>query len=149
MNTLQEYFEARLNEANTTGSLLVCYEAGRCLELGLGTPLDKQAAENWYRHVFDNGGLSVIRALAEKGEAQAQFILGRVYFNGQAGLSANDNEAVKWYRAAAEQGYAIAQSSLGFMYSNGRGVAKNDAEAVKWYRAAVNSLCRMSVSKKR
>jgi uncharacterized protein len=75
------------------------------------------------------------KALAEQGEASAQYNLGIMYANGE-GVPENDAEAVKWYRLAAEQGYALAQYNLGVMYANGEGVPENDAEAVKWYRLA-------------
>ena len=76
-----------------------------------------------------------IKALAEQGEAYAQYNLGVIHDSGN-GVPENDAEAVKWYRLAAEQGFAYAQSNLGVMYANGDGVPENDAEAVKWYRLA-------------
>ena len=77
------------------------------------------------------------KALAEQGNAYAQFNLGIMYRNGN-GVPENDAEAVKWFRKAAEQGVARAQFNLGFMYANGEGVPENDAEAVKWYRKAAD-----------
>ena len=74
---------------------------------------------------------------AEKGDASAQFNLGRCYFYGQ-GVAKDEVEAVKWYRKAADQGNARAQSNLGFCYANGTGVAKDEVEAVKWYRKAAD-----------
>ena len=73
------------------------------------------------------------RLAAEKGDAQAQFNLGRLYQDGQ-GVPQNYAEAMKWHRLAAEQGDASAQNSLGVMYHNGQGVAQNYADAMKWYR---------------
>ena len=75
------------------------------------------------------------KALADQGDADAQYNLGVMYGKGR-GIPQNDAEAVKWYRKAAEQGYAIAQSNLGIRYDTGRGIPENDAEAVKWYRKA-------------
>ena len=74
---------------------------------------------------------------AEKGDASAQFNLGRCYFYGQ-GVAKDEVEAMKWYRKAADQGNARAQSNLGFCYANGTGVAKDEVEAVKWYRKAAD-----------
>ena len=61
----------------------------------------------------------LIAPLAKQGDADAQYILGRMYENGQ-GVPQDDKEAVKWYQLAAEQGDAIAQANLGFMYDNGQ-----------------------------
>ena len=78
-----------------------------------------------------------LRALAEQGDATAQFDLGFMYSNG-LGVPEDDTEAVRWFRLAADQGDADAQSSLGFMYSNGEGVPQDDTEAVRWYRLAAD-----------
>ncbi|HHV6976807.1 TPA: tetratricopeptide repeat protein [Haemophilus influenzae] len=73
--------------------------------------------------------------LAEQGNADAQFNLGLMYYNGR-GVKQDDFEAVKWFRKAAEQGDADAQFNLGVMYAKGQGVKQDDVEAVKWYRKA-------------
>ncbi|MDH3242513.1 MAG: SPOR domain-containing protein [Alphaproteobacteria bacterium] len=76
------------------------------------------------------------RRLAEKGDAQSQFMLGAVYATGK-GVARDHAEAAKWYLKAADQGLAAAQNNLGFMYDRGLGVTQSDHEAVKWYiRAA-------------
>ena len=79
--------------------------------------------------------LKIIRPLALKGEAWAQFFLGEKYLEGK-GVVKNDVEAVKWYRLAAVQGNESAQVNLGVMYNNGQGVLQDFAEAVRWYRLA-------------
>src|SRR5674476_586003 len=77
---------------------------------------------------------NVIRR-AEKGDANAQFVLGRKYDIGK-GVPQDYAEAAKWYRMAAEQGHAEAQFNLGMLYDEGRGVSQDYAEAAKWYRKA-------------
>jgi uncharacterized protein len=81
--------------------------------------------------------LTVIRPLAEKGDALAQYNLGVSYDQGW-GVPQDATEAVKWYRLAADQGYSLAQQNLGDIYSGGRGVPQNLAEALKWYGLAAN-----------
>lgn len=68
--------------------------------------------------------LTELEPLAEQGNADAQFNLGLMYFNG-TGVTQNDQAALKWFRLAAEQGDAFAQFALGNMYFMGRGVEKN------------------------
>ncbi len=75
--------------------------------------------------------------LAEKGTAEAQFILGTLYEFDQY-VSKDHSKAAKWYRKAAEQGHMVAQTSLGSMYRKGDGVKKDPAEALKWYRRAAD-----------
>ena len=79
--------------------------------------------------------LADLRASAEAGDAEAQFILGSFYVTG-AGVPQDDAGAVAWYRRAAEQGHARAQYNLGVMYDQGQGVPQDDAGAVAWYRRA-------------
>ena len=79
--------------------------------------------------------LADLRASAEAGDAEAQFILGGMYVTG-VGVPQDAAEAVAWYRRAAEQGDARAQYNLGGMYRKGRGVPQDAAEAVAWYRRA-------------
>ena len=77
--------------------------------------------------------LRLYRQLAEKGNARAQYILGRMY---DESVPPDIKEAVKWYQLAAAQGYAEAQYKLGTMYEDGKGVPQDKKEAVKWYQLA-------------
>ena len=51
------------------------------------------------------------RALANLGDAEAQYRLGTMFENGR-GVRFNNEEAKKWYRKAAAQGYPEAQRAL-------------------------------------
>jgi hypothetical protein len=75
------------------------------------------------------------KAKAERGDADAQKNLGKIYAKGQ-GVTQDYAQAAKWYRQAADQGHAGAQAALGELYEAGRGVAHDDTEAAKWYRRA-------------
>lgn len=75
------------------------------------------------------------KALAERGDAEAQQMLGFMHQFGH-GVSQDPVEAAKWYQSAAEQGDPIAQSSLGILYANGLGVPQDYTEALKWHRRA-------------
>jgi TPR repeat protein len=77
----------------------------------------------------------ILREQGERGDAKAQFNLGKMYFQGH-GVPRDYVEAVRWYRKAAEQGDAKAQNNLALMYSQGVGVPLDYAEAVRWYRKA-------------
>ena len=66
--------------------------------------------------------------LASKDKAEAQYMLGTIYYDG-AGVRKNIGEAEKWFRKAALQGHSDAQNELGVLYSMGDGEWKNCDEA--------------------
>ena len=82
-------------------------------------PQDYKQAVKWYTKA------------AEQGNADAQFNLANMYFNGQ-GVPQDYKQAVKWYTKAAEQGDADAQYNLGLMYANGQGVPQDNVYAHMW-----------------
>lgn len=76
--------------------------------------------------------LRIFHSLAVQGDAEAQFNLGVMYFDGK-GVPQDYAEAAKWYRLAATQGNADAQFNLGTMYAKGQGVAQNYVRAHLWF----------------
>jgi predicted aspartyl protease len=76
-----------------------------------------------------------IQALAERGDASAQFTLGKMYQRGQ-GVSRSVADAIKWYEKAVRQREPSAMINLGLMYRLGDGVPKNFPEAVHLFRLA-------------
>lgn len=79
--------------------------------------------------------LAECQPLAEEGNVEAQFCVGRLYANG-FGVPMDDELALKWYGLAAANGHAEAQYNLGVMHANGWGVAMNDVPAAGFYRLA-------------
>lgn len=60
--------------------------------------------------------LQILRPLAEKGGALAEFNLGQMHARG-LGVQRDYTEAIAWIRKAADQGLAIAQHDLGLAES--------------------------------
>jgi len=79
--------------------------------------------------------LAKFKGLAAQGHANAQYFLGRMYYEGK-GVAQDYKQALDWYAKAAEQGDASAQSNLGIMYDNGQGVVQDYVQAVYWYAKA-------------
>ena len=108
---------------------------------GTGEPLQPVVTYDFQKglEAYERGdyatALREFKALAEQGDASAQFNLGVMYKKGR-GVTQDYAQAVKWYRLAAEQRDAVAQTILGFMYEKGQGVTQDYAQAVKWYRLA-------------
>jgi TPR repeat protein len=86
-------------------------------------PQDDSQAAMWFRKT------------AEQGNAEAQNILGGLYYQGQ-GVPQDYTQAALWYRKAAEQGFALAQNNLGMLYDYGQGVAQDHSQAAMWFRKA-------------
>ena len=81
--------------------------------------------------------ISILRPLAEQGDARAQVALAVLYATG-AGVPRDDAQAVIWYRKAAQQGYIGGQLELGAMYSAGRGVPQDYVLAYMWFNLAAS-----------
>lgn len=89
------------------------------LLLGMALPVWADSAAN-------------LRALAEQGDAEAQFVLGTMYRDGQ-GVEKNLEETLKWWEMAAELGHVDAQFALGNIYSGGFGVARDYVLSYMWF----------------
>jgi len=79
------------------------------------------------------------RPTAEKGDAEAQFQLARLYNSYSPGTDRKERktEALSWFRKAAEQGHVEAQYWTGLYYRSGlEVVAKDKAEADVWFSKA-------------
>ena len=74
---------------------------------------------------------------ALEGDAEAQFELGWLYFQG-LGVPEDSAAALKWFTLAAAQGHAEAQAAIGVMYREGYGVLENPSEALNAFRRAAN-----------
>lgn len=76
------------------------------------------------------GPISELRKRAESGEAQAQYLLGNVYYYGlnqyDYKYKPDSAEAMKWFLMAAENGHAAAMYQVGRM--------KNREQALGWYK---------------
>jgi hypothetical protein len=72
---------------------------------------------------------------AEKGDAEAQYFLGRKYEYAE-GVPADHAEAAKWYEKSADRGYGPAQLAVARLYEFGLGVQQDDVQADVWYSVA-------------
>ena len=79
--------------------------------------------------------LKEITPLARAGHADAQHLLGLMYYMGR-GVARDYNTALLWHRKAADQGKADAQYVVGAMYYTGNSVPADARTAVSWFRRA-------------
>jgi hypothetical protein len=98
----------------------------------------KSAAGAYERKDFA-AALAVWRPLAETGNAEAETLLGAMYWRGE-GVLRDHGRAAYWYLRAAEKGYARAQNDIGYMYGFGEGIPPRDnVQAYKWLSLAVRN----------
>lgn len=116
--------------------------AYKLYEEGTAVMPSQEEIDNWvkYRIKDYNSGrydsaFEGFSEYAKKGNATAQYYLGKMYYEGQCvGGSRNYDKAAEWYRKSAEQGDADAQYELGCMYYDGKGVSRDYAKAAEWYQ---------------
>jgi TPR repeat protein len=98
-----------------------------CFLVWLGSAFDLPA-----QSVEDQGkNFAATKALAEKGDAEAQLRLATFYLEG-TDVPRDLAKSAKWLRKSAEQGLPRAEYLLGLNYANAHGVRTNQTEAVRW-----------------
>jgi uncharacterized protein len=90
--------------------------------------------------LYNRGDLAaayrLLRAAADRSDADAQVNLGYMYARGQV-VPLDQREALRLYRLLAEQGNSEGMNALGYKYQYGTGVAADIGIAVQWYYRAV------------
>ncbi len=94
---------------------------GRCHEYGLGTPVDYEAAAQWYWRA------------ASYDDDWAMYNYAHLLANGR-GVRQDRAAAFLWFRLAASRGHARAMHFLGLYYENGWETPVDRAAAYSWYR---------------
>jgi TPR repeat protein len=98
--------------------------------VSLSVAADLASAKEAYQQKDYATAFKQLTPLAEKGNAEAQLILGKMYWMGQ-GVLKDPEQAMKLFKASALQGNADAQFFLGSIYL----LPHTDiAEGVKWLR---------------
>jgi uncharacterized protein len=123
IRSAQEKSLAWLNMAAAQDQPDAQVELGRLYSQG-GMMIEKDPvlAAKWFQKAADKS-------------AEASFLLGKAYFNGD-GVLKSASTAVKHFRRAAEAGHAMAQLELSLLLAEGIGVTANPLEAEKWGRLA-------------
>jgi hypothetical protein len=86
---------------------------------------------------FADAEFDALKAMAEKGDVEAQFQLS-AYYNYGTGTTQDHLKAVEWCLKAANQGHTTAQLSMGAFYASGKGVPKDTAKAIDWFQKAAD-----------
>lgn len=96
----------------------------------------KDAWDAYDRGDYDSAA-KLFRVEANKGDSEAQYMLGLMYADAMLGPR-DPADAAPWYAKAAGQGHPDAQAELGYLYDFGLGVPRDPAKAESLYRAATD-----------
>ena len=107
------------------GNALALFNLGWVHHTGLGKTLEKDPIE----------AARLFALSAAQGYAQAEYMLGVLYYEGK-GVEQDYAKAVEWLLKAAENGSVGAQYNLGCMYHNGNAVVQDDVKALEWFHKA-------------
>ncbi|MFN0391607.1 tetratricopeptide repeat protein, partial [Salmonella enterica subsp. enterica serovar Typhimurium] len=87
-------------------------------------------------HPCDNVSLAQLTELAQSGNSEAQYILGRLYNDERIDGSEEDKLSFYWLQQAAEQGHCEAQYWLGLRYKDTPTDMKDNTLALFWSEKA-------------
>ncbi len=76
-----------------------------------------------------------LKSKAEQGDGEAQWEVGKMYYNGKD-VEKDIAEAVNWFERGAAGGHAEAANTLGFLFQKGNGVTQSYQRALELYEAA-------------
>lgn len=79
--------------------------------------------------------LAQLMPAAKAGNAEAQELLGHMYYMGQ-GVAQDFAQALSWHRKAAAQGKPESEYVIGTMYYSGKGVQQDYRDAAQWLQKA-------------
>lgn len=83
------------------------------------------------------GELRQYQSGAERGDANAEYELGRMYFWGR-GVPQDYAQAHYWYQKAADKGFAKGEDGIGALYYYGNDLPQSYSDAYIWYRKAAD-----------
>ena len=146
--------ERCFREKAEAGDAAAQWWLGASYQYGVGAEKNHRQALQWYRLAARQGSQpaqDMLQALsgqarerqleqqllehAEQGDAQAQYEVGRRFWNGD-GVDQDHKQAADWFDRAARQGLAAAQCALGLCYERGDGVEQDMWQAAAWYQWA-------------
>ena len=146
--------ERCFREKAEAGDAAAQWWLGASYQHGVGAEKNHRQALHWYRLAARQGSQpaqDMLQALsgqarerqleqqllehAEQGDAQAQYEVGRRFWNGD-GVDQDHKQAADWFDRAARQGLAAAQCALGLCYERGDGVEQDMWQAAAWYQWA-------------
>src|SRR5262245_32608487 len=121
----------------STASLVCRTALAIVLAIGIAVPAhaDFDSAVATYRAGNASKAFTEFLALAEKGDRNAEVMVGNMYLEG-TGVERDVARAAQWFQKAAAAGHSYAQYALGLLYMTGQGVGKDQARGISWLEKA-------------
>ena len=91
-----------------------------------------QTAKNFEKNKDFQGAWPYFLAAAEKGNIEANFVVGEAY-DDEGRMPTDYTKAAEHYRRAAEGNHSLAMLNLATLYKTGNGVEQNNHEAARLY----------------
>ena len=93
---------------------------------------------------YEKSDLLLLRPIANRGNAEAQYVLGMIYRfpswrTAESGIEQDPAMAHAWFLKAAEQGHSLAAVQVAEDFFRGDGAAKDLDEALRWFEVAANT----------
>lgn len=108
------------------------------LLLGTAARADYQDGVRAYETGRYDEAIAAFRPLSERGDPDAEFMLGVLYFYGR-GVVRDDSLAAIWFYKAARKGNPSAQLAFGSLHIRGTGVQQDLVKAYLWLTLAAES----------
>ena len=138
------------------GYTIAAHQLGKAYRDGLGSPVDQEAAVEWFRKsaeagndcsayalgklLLEQGKFSQARSWLQKAAMQknqyAQYRLGKLLLIGAEDVPKNVDVAIRHLKDSAAQGNQFAQYTLGKLYLLGQEVKANHEEALRYLSQA-------------
>jgi len=90
------------------------------------------------RRGLKNEELELLRQAAGEGDAESQFLLGKMYLEGEE-VEANATRAAFLFERAGQKGIATAQYNLGMMLVSGTGIEQDVSNGFAWLETAAGN----------
>ncbi len=126
-------------------SLILLRPGPHGISVAQSKSISRAVVEKDRRAFVSMAPLDRLTALADRGDAKAELVVGLKYLKGD-GVPASDRDAARWFERAAKAGNAVAQNHLGALYQAGRGVPADTNQAQHWYEAAATQGDRHAMS---
>lgn len=138
-----------IKKASDGGDISGKYFLAKCMREGIGTPINTEKAALLFSEIDEsaspsqlavlgsvliNGpsylvekdeGVKYLSKAAEKGDVNAQLLLGDYFYN------TDPKQSAEWIKKASDQGNATGQASLGMALIMGRGVPEDKAQGIQ------------------
>ncbi|MFN3884565.1 MAG: tetratricopeptide repeat protein [Rhodocyclaceae bacterium] len=95
-----------------------------------------EAAQALHARGQGQQAIAKLLPLAREGNAEAAYLLGRLYYYDEAGVPRDWRMAARWFERAARAGHAGGQYKLGGIYYTGRGRRQDVEQAIYWWAKA-------------